>query len=383
MGLRAGIDVELPSHRLLRRALLGSGRPATWTCRSSSSIRARAARRSSSSACSSSPFVDADTAVATVATPMRTATSPHDRTRQPGAARATTARCRSAGAAPIAVIGPNADDARNLHGDYSIPGARRVARGDGRNCDNIFNIPVARRPRSRPDRAAGRHRAVRAASPLRCRGPLRQGLRRRPATDTGGFAEACRRRRTVTSPWSSSATRPASRTTGPRARHATGRRSTFPACRNSSLAAVVGTGTPVVLVHIGGRPAAAAALHDGGGRAEAWMPGQEAESRSPTRSSGTANPGGKLPLSFPRRAGHVPVYYRQKRSGGRSHWKGDYADAPVAPLYPFGHGLSYTTFHVEPVGPLGRRAWATRSQCRCRSRTAGRRWGRGRAAVRP
>jgi beta-glucosidase len=46
-------------------------------------------------------------------------------------------------------------------------------------------------------------------------------------------------------------------------------------------------------------------------------------------------------MTYPRSAGQVPVFYGHKVSGGRSHWQGDYVDGPAAPLYPFGHGLSY------------------------------------------
>jgi beta-glucosidase len=59
---------------------------------------------------------------------------------------------------------------------------------------------------------------------------------------------------------------------------------------------------------------------------------------------GDASPGGKLPISFPRAIGQLPVYYNHKPSGGRSHWKGNYVEMNTKPLFPFGYGLSYTSF---------------------------------------
>jgi beta-glucosidase len=85
----------------------------------------------------------------------------------------------------------------------------------------------------------------------------------------------------------------------------------------------------------------------------AWMPGVGGGAAVADVLAGVFNPGGKLPITHPRSAGQIPVYFGHKASGGRSHWKGDYVDGPSDPLYPFGHGLSYTTFELSHpvVGP--------------------------------
>ena len=97
----------------------------------------------------------------------------------------------------------------------------------------------------------------------------------------------------------------------------------------------------------------------------AWLPGQEGAEAIAETLVGEVNPGGKLPISYPRSSGQIPVFYGHKISGGRSHWKGDYVDGPAAPLYPFGHGLSYTSFELTDA----RGAARTRSRGPRRSRS--------------
>lgn len=101
---------------------------------------------------------------------------------------------------------------------------------------------------------------------------------------------------------------------------------------------VVATGTPTVVVLISGRPldlsfadANAAAVIC------AWYPGEQGGRALADVLFGDVNPSGKLPVSMPRTTGQLPVYYAQTAFP-------DYTDGPTAPLYPFGHGLSYTTF---------------------------------------
>ena len=126
-------------------------------------------------------------------------------------------------------------------------------------------------------------------------------------------------------------------------------RSTFRACRRSSSRAVARHGhARRARARRRDGPYGGAALHEQCAAVLlAWLPGQEGAAAIAETLVGEVSPGGKLPVSYPRSSGQIPVFYGHKISGGLSHWKGDYVDGPAAPLYPFGYGLSYTTFALE------------------------------------
>ena len=113
--------------------------------------------------------------------------------------------------------------------------------------------------------------------------------------------------------------------------------------------AVIATGTPVVLVLINGRPMSIPGL---AGRVpailECWYLGQETGTAVAEALFGDFNPGGKLPLTVARDVGQLPVFYNSKPSARRGYVLGT-----TEPLYPFGFGLSYTTFAYSnlKVGP--------------------------------
>ncbi|MCL6443543.1 MAG: glycoside hydrolase family 3 C-terminal domain-containing protein, partial [Alicyclobacillus sp.] len=108
---------------------------------------------------------------------------------------------------------------------------------------------------------------------------------------------------------------------------------------------VMATGTKTVVVLVSGRPLAIPDIAERANAVlEAWLPGEEGAEAVAAVLFGDVNPSGKLPITIPRSVGQVPIYYGHKPSGGRSHWKGTYVDESNLPLYPFGHGLSYTEF---------------------------------------
>lgn len=110
------------------------------------------------------------------------------------------------------------------------------------------------------------------------------------------------------------------------------------------------TGTPTVVVLMNGRPVTLNWIAEHiPGVLVAWFPAQEGGSAIANVLFGKASPGGRLPMSFPRGVGQIPVYYNHKPSGGRTHWQGDYADMSAKPLFPFGHGLSYAEFEYRDL----------------------------------
>jgi beta-glucosidase len=113
------------------------------------------------------------------------------------------------------------------------------------------------------------------------------------------------------------------------------------------------TGKPFVVVLFNGRPLTLTKV-DAASPAilEAWFPGTEGGNAAADVLFGKVNPGGKLPVSFPRVVGQVPIYYNHLPTGRpcdvTSKWDSRYRDLKSCdPLYPFGYGLSYTTFSVS------------------------------------
>jgi beta-glucosidase len=124
----------------------------------------------------------------------------------------------------------------------------------------------------------------------------------------------------------------------------------LPGRQEELLEAVVALGKPVVLVLLNGRPLSInwAAEHVPA-ILEAWQPGSEGGNAVADILFGDVNPGGKLPVCFPRSGSHSPLYYARTlshRPENHPQYRSRYWDSPTTPLYPFGFGLSYTTFSI-------------------------------------
>jgi len=126
---------------------------------------------------------------------------------------------------------------------------------------------------------------------------------------------------------------------------------TLPEPQKKLIRALKKTGKPLVLVMMSGRPLA---MEEENELADAillvWHPGVEAGNAIADVLFGDYNPSGKLTMTFPRNVGQIPVYYNYKNTGRPNpgdqfqKFRTNYLDVPNSPLFPFGYGLSYTTF---------------------------------------
>jgi beta-glucosidase len=127
--------------------------------------------------------------------------------------------------------------------------------------------------------------------------------------------------------------------------------------------AVKAAGVPIMVVLVNGRPLTIPWLHEHADAVlEAWLPGDEGGHAVADLLFGDEDPSGKLPITFPRTLGQVPIHYAHLATGrpfdpAQPAYTSRYVDVPNTPLYPFGYGLSYTTFDLGPV-QLDRQALA-------------------------
>lgn len=123
----------------------------------------------------------------------------------------------------------------------------------------------------------------------------------------------------------------------------------LPGVQQQLVEAIHATGKPVIALLMTGRPLTVTWLDEHvPAVVQTWHLGVEMGNAVADILFGDVNPSGKLPVTFPRHVGQVPLYYNHKRTGRPAdeaqRYTSKYVDLPFTPLYPFGYGLSYTTF---------------------------------------
>jgi beta-glucosidase len=248
----------------------------------------------------------------------------------------------------IAVLGPGADDARLLQGDYHYPAHQEMIYNASQN----INSPGLTTPQTQGDYAPGPYFTPHVTPLAGLRAALGDAVEICYArgcevlgSDRSGFAEAVQVAQdadvaVVVVAGKSGLLRPVTVGEGNDATNLdlTGVQPEF-------VAALGRTGTPLVVVVLSGR---VHALADVASQANALLQlfpaGEEGGNGLADALTGKVNPSGRLPISIPRSVGQVPIFAGQRAGGDRALLFGDYVDSPTTPLFAFGHGLSYTTF---------------------------------------
>jgi beta-glucosidase len=229
----------------------------------------------------------------------------------------------------IALIGPLADNKSELIGNWN--GA-----GNANDCVSLLEACTSERRSDSPEQRSGIQFA---------RGCEVEG------TDKSGFAEALRIAQNADVVVIAVGEK--AMMSGEAASRAD---ITLPGVQEELVLELVKTGKPVVVILMNGRPLAIPKIAENAAAIlETWWLGTEAGNAIADVLFGDYNPSGKLPMTFPRSVGQVPVFYNEKSTGRpfdpNSKWTSKYIDEANAPLYPFGFGLSYTTFNYGEPKP--------------------------------
>jgi len=236
----------------------------------------------------------------------------------------------------IAVVGPNADNARNLHGDYSFTAHLRCEEPAVPTVTVLTGI---------------KNKVSKETSIYYARGcGISDGSK-------DGFKEALEAAEKSDVVIAVVGERSGLSNDDVSGEHRDRADIRLPGVQEELIEMLCETGKPVVVVLVNGRPLSLRRIVDKcSAILEAWLPGEEGGNAVADVLFGDYNPGGKLPVSFPQHVGQIPVNYGRRRSSF-----GDYVFSSSKPLFPFGHGLSYTIFEYsslsispEKIGPAGR-----------------------------
>ena len=333
-ALEAGIDIELPRVKCYGEPLLNAIKEGMISEATIDEAVARVLRVKFLLGLFDNPYVKIEAA-------SKAFDTPEDRALALKAARESIILLKNDGILPlkkdvrsIAVIGPNADTTRGLLGDYS----HTLHLGYEQDTVKVVSILEAIKRKVSPKTSIyfakgcsiheqskeGFKEALEVASKsdviIAVMGE-RSGIFRLPAITGEG-----RDRASIS----------------------------LPKVQEDLLRALHELNKPLILILVNGRPLSIRWIAEKASAIiEAWFPGEEGGNAIADVLFGDYNPGGKLPISIPQDTGQIPVYYSRKASSFR-----DYVFMKAKPLYPFGHGLSYTKFEysslsIEPekIGP--------------------------------
>jgi beta-glucosidase len=336
-ALEAGIDIELPRFRCYGEPLLNAVKEGDISEETIDEAVSRVLRAKFLLGLFDNPYVDVEKASIALDTQ-------EDRMLALRAARESMILLKNDGILPlrkdlgaIAVVGPNADTTRGLLGDYSYT----LHLGCEKDAIRIVSILEAIKGKVSPQTLVyfvkgcdiydpskeGFDEAIEAASKsdviVAAMGE-RSGMFHLPAVTGEGRDQASL---------------------------------SLPGIQEDLIEKLYATGKPLIIVLVNGRPLSIRRISERASAiVEAWFPGEEGGNAVADILFGDYNPGGKLPITIPQDVGQIPIYYSRRNSSFR-----DYVFMSAKPLFPFGHGLSYTKFdysslEIEPnkVGPAGK-----------------------------